>query len=128
MSYHHSKFVEYGFEEAMTKTKAVLTDKGFGIITEIDLKEKFKEKLNVDFREYRILGACTPKLVYEAISKEDKIGVLLPCNVLIQQHADGKVEVTAVNPTETMSAVKNANLKPLAAEVGSKLKEAIDLM
>lgn len=126
MNYYYTKEVDYSFEEALTKTKQVLADKGFGIITEIDLKEKFDEKLNVDFREYRILGACNPKMAYQAVEQENKIGVLLPCNVVVQEHIGGKVEISAVNPMETMSAVQNSNLESIAGEVSSKLKEAID--
>jgi uncharacterized protein (DUF302 family) len=110
----------------LDKTKAALSNEGFGIISEIDLKEKFQEKLGINYREYKILGACNPKLAYQAIEQEDKIGVLLPCNVLVQQHDDGKVEVTAINPAETMSAVENDQLEPIAKEVSQKLKAAID--
>lgn len=126
MAYNLTKKVGYSFDETLEKTKAALADQGFGVISEIDLKDKFKEKLNVDFREYRILGACNPKLAYQAIEKETHIGVLLPCNVLVQQHDDGQVEVTAVNPMETMSGVNNQALNPIAQEVSQKLQKAID--
>lgn len=126
MSYYYTKEVSYPFSTALTKVKQALGDRGFGAITEIDLKEKFKEKLDVDFPEYRILGACNPKMAYQAIGQENRIGVLLPCNVLVQERIDGKVEVSAVNPMETMSAVQNTNLEALAGEVSAKLKEAID--
>ena len=126
MNYYHTKEVNLPFGAALTRTKEALADKGFGVITEIDLKEKFKEKLGVDFREYRILGACNPKMAHQAIGQEARIGVLLPCNVLVQEHTDGKVEISAVNPMETMSAVANKNLEEIAEEVSLKLKEAID--
>lgn len=128
MAYNLTKHVAYSFQEALEKTKAALSKEGFGVISEIDLKEKFKEKLNVDFREYKILGACNPKLAYQAIEQEDKIGVLLPCNVLVQEHTNGKVEVTAVNPMETMSAVNNPELESIASEVSEKLKKIIELV
>lgn len=126
MTYNLTKKVNYSFDEALEKTKAALSDEGFGVISEIDLKDKFREKLNIDFREYRILGACNPKLAHQAIEKEDKIGVLLPCNVLVQAHEDGQVEVTAVNPMETMSGVNNPELDLIAHEVSDKLQKVIE--
>ena len=126
MNYYYTKELNSSFEDALAKTKQALVEKGFGVISEIDLKEKFKEKLNLEFREYRILGACNPKMAYQAIEQEDKIGVLLPCNVVVQERLDGKIEVSAVNPMETMSAVQNSNLELIAKEVSSKLNEAIN--
>lgn len=126
MSYHLSKKIDGSFEEATTKVKEALQQEGFGVISEIDLKEKFKEKLQVDFRNYKILGACNPKLAHQAIQQEANIGVMLPCNVLLQEHDNGEVEVTAINPMETMAAVDNPNLSSLAKEVSQKLKTAID--
>lgn len=126
MTYHFSKKISSSYQEALEKTKAALGNEGFGVISEIDLKEKFKEKLDVNFREYRILGACNPKLAYEAIGQEDKIGVMLPCNVLVQEHENGEVEITAINPMETMSSVQNTNLESIAREVSRKLKTVID--
>ena len=128
MAYNLTKKVPYSFEESLKKTKEALTEEGFGVISEIDLKSKFKEKLDVDFREYRILGACNPKLAYQAIEKENNIGVLLPCNVLVQQHDDGQVEISAVNPMETMSGVDNPALASLAQEVTQKLQKAFDML
>ena len=125
MNYYHTKELDSSFEDALAKTKLALVEKGFGVISEIDLKEKFKEKLNLEFREYRILGACNPKMAYQAIEQEDKIGVLLPCNVVVQERLDGKIEVSAVNPMETMSAVQNSKLESIAEEVSSTLNEAI---
>ncbi|MBB6610515.1 DUF302 domain-containing protein [Pontibacter sp. Tf4] len=126
MSYHLSKKISGSFEAATTKVKDALQQEGFGVISEIDLKEKFKEKLHVDFRNYKILGACNPKLAHQAIQQEANIGVMLPCNVLLQEHENGEVEVTAINPMETMAAVDNPNLSSLAEEVSQKLKTAID--
>ena len=126
MTYHHTKLVPYSFSQALEKVKAALSNAGFGVISEIDLKEKFREKLNMDFREYRILGACNPKMALQAIELEDKIGVLLPCNILVQEHEDGKVEVTAVNPMETMAAVDNPNLESIATDISQKLQNVIE--
>ncbi|MGV3585515.1 MAG: DUF302 domain-containing protein [Adhaeribacter sp.] len=128
MSYHNSKTLTCSFEEAIKKVTDVLQTEGFGIITEIDLKDKFKEKLGIDFRNYKILGACNPKLAFQAIEKEANIGVMLPCNILVQEHPDGGVEVTAINPMETMAAVENENLKPLAQEVSQKLERVISAL
>jgi uncharacterized protein (DUF302 family) len=126
MSYHLSKKISGSFEDATTKVKEALQQEGFGVISEIDLKEKFKEKLQVDFRNYKTLGACNPKLAHQAIQLEPNIGVMLPCNVLLQEHENGEVEVTAINPMETMAAVDNPNLSSLAEEVSQKLKTAIN--
>jgi uncharacterized protein (DUF302 family) len=126
MEYHITKNVSGTFQEALDKTKAALGNEGFGVISEIDLKGKFKEKLEVDFREYRILGACNPKMAHQAIEQEDKIGVLLPCNVLVQEHESGQVEVTAINPMETMSSINNPKLENIAKEVSQKLQAVID--
>jgi uncharacterized protein (DUF302 family) len=128
MSYHYSKITRYSFEEALFKVRAALETEGFGIITEIDLKEKFKEKLKVDFRNYKILGACNPGLAYQAIQQEDNIGVMLPCNILVQDHAGGGVAITAINPMETMAAVENPNLTSLAEEVSQKLKNVLQAL
>ena len=126
MSYNISKKVSGSFKDTIIKVTEELKKEGFGIITEVDLKDKFKEKLNVDFRNYTILGACNPRLAYEAVQQEDKIGVMLPCNVLVQEHTDGQVEVSAINPLTSIGSVKNNNLENLASQVSDKLKKAID--
>lgn len=126
MSYHISKKLEGTFDEAITKVTEELMKEGFGIISEIDLKEKFKEKLNVDFRNYTILGACNPSLAFKAIEQEDKIGTMLPCNILVQEHETGQVEVSAINPLVSIGAINNANLQSIAAEVSGKLKLVIE--
>jgi uncharacterized protein (DUF302 family) len=126
MSYDISKKVEGTFDEVITKVTEELKREGFGIISEIDLKNKFKEKLNVDFRNYKILGACNPSLAYKAIEQEDKIGTMLPCNILVQEHEGGSVEVSAINPLESMGTVDNASLQSIAAEVSGKLSSVID--
>ena len=126
MSYNISKKVEGTFEDVINKVTEELKNEGFGIISEIDLKNKFKEKLNVDFRNYKILGACNPSLAYKAIQQEDKIGTMLPCNILVQEHEGGDVEVSAINPLESIGAVDNASLQSIAAEVSGKLSAVID--
>ena len=126
MSYETSKTVNSNFEETIKNVTSELNNEGFGIITEIDLKSKFKEKLNKDFRNYKILGACNPKLAYDAVQKEDRIGVMLPCNVVVQEHEDGKVEVSAINPLQSIGVVGNNELDPLANEVGEKLRSVLE--
>lgn len=126
MSYNISKKVEGSFDDTVNKVTEELKKEGFGIISEIDLKEKFKEKLNVDFRNYKILGACNPALAFKAIQQEDKIGTMLPCNILIQEHENGEVEVSAINPLASIGAVNNESLQSIAAEVTGKLKVAIE--
>ena len=126
MDYAINKKVNKSFQDAIEAVKASLKNEGFGVISEIDLKDKFKEKLGIEFRNYTILGACNPALAHEAIQHESNIGVMLPCNVLVQEIESGKTEVSAVNPLKTMSAVENDKLQTLAAEVSKKLKAAID--
>ncbi len=128
MSYHNSKKVNYGFEEAIEKVTEELKKEGFGILTEIDVKATLKKKLDVDFRNYKILGACNPPFAHKALSAEANIGVLLPCNVVVQETADGSVEISAVNPMDTMQTVKNRELEGIAAEVTARLKKVIELV
>jgi uncharacterized protein (DUF302 family) len=126
MAYDISRTVETSFEETVDHVTSELQDEGFGIITEIDLKSKFKEKLSKDFRNYKIFGACNPKLAFEAVQKESHIGVMLPCNVLVQEHENGKVEVSAINPMQSIGVVGNPELNSLAELVTEKLKAALD--
>ena len=126
MSYYFSKTVDQSFEDAIEKVTGELKKEGFGILTEIDVKETFKKKLDIDFRKYRILGACNPKMAHQAISAESKIGTMLPCNVIVQELENGKVEVSAVDPVASMSAVKNEQLGAVAQQVREGLKRAID--
>lgn len=126
MSYHFSKVLDDSFEEAIDKITRELKEEGFGILTEIDVKETFKKKLNVDFRKYRILGACNPKMAHQAISAESKIGTMLPCNVIVQEMEDGKTEVSAVDPVASMTAIENDELGGIAREVRAKLKTVIE--
>ncbi|HSI71347.1 MAG TPA: DUF302 domain-containing protein [Gillisia sp.] len=126
MSYYFSKVLDDSFEEAIDKVTKELKEEGFGILTEIDVKETFKKKLDVDFRKYRILGACNPKMAHQAISAESKIGTMLPCNVIVQETEDGKTEVSAVDPVASMTAIENDELGGIAKEVRSKLKTVIE--
>ena len=126
MNYYFSKIVNYDFDTAIAKVTEELKKEGFGVLTEIDVKETLKKKLNVDFKKYMILGACNPGFAYEALQAEDKIGAMLPCNVIVQEHENGKVEVTAVDPVASMMAVKNDALGSVAMQVREKLNKAID--
>jgi uncharacterized protein (DUF302 family) len=125
MSYYFSRTVSMGFDEAVEKVTENLKKEGFGVLTQIDVKETLKKKLNADFKNYKILGACNPPYAYKALQAEDKIGVMLPCNVVIIDQGQGRVEVTAVDPAASMMAVKNESLAPVAAEIGSKLQNVI---
>ncbi len=126
MNYYFSTTIEAPFEQAIAKVTAELKKEGFGILTEIDVRATLKKKLDVDFRNYRILGACNPPFAHEALKVEDKIGTMLPCNVVVQEHAPGKVEVSAVDPMASMMAVNNPQLDDIAVEVQKKLKSVID--
>jgi len=126
MSYYFSKAVDLSFDEAVARVTADLKKEGFGILTEIDVKQTLKEKLNVDFRRYRILGACNPPFAYKALEAEDWIGLLMPCNVVVQERPDGTVEVAAVDPLASMSAVDSPALRDLAGEVREKLRSVVD--
>ena len=126
VGYYFSKTLRMSFEEAVARVTEALKKDGFGIITEIDVKETLKKKLNVDFRKYRILGACNPPYAYKALQAEDKIGLMLPCNVIVQELPGGKVEVAAIDPVASMVAVKNTKLGEVGKEVSAKLKAVID--
>ena len=125
MAYYYSKRVEGGFDEALSRIKQALKDEGFGILTEIDVKETLKKKLDVEFRNYRILGACNPPFAYRALQAEDKIGTMLPCNVVVQETDDGGVELAAIDPLASMRAVDNPDLREIAETIGQKLKKII---
>jgi uncharacterized protein (DUF302 family) len=126
MSYYFNKTVALPFDEAVERVKAELKKDGFGIMTEIDVKKTLLEKLGVDFRPYRILGACNPPFAYKALMAEDKIGTMLPCNVIVQELAPGRVEVAAIDPLASMAAVKNEDLGAIGLEVREKLRAVID--
>ncbi|MCX7548515.1 DUF302 domain-containing protein [Xanthomarina sp. F1114] len=126
MTYFFSTTLEQTtFEEAITKTKAALKEEGFGVLSEIDIKNTLKTKLDVDMDSYVILGACSPKHAYEAIRSEPNIGVFLPCNVIVKQVKPRTFEVSAVDPIASMGAVENKNLSQVAKDVEEKLKNAI---
>ena len=126
MSYYFAKTLAVDFDEAARRTIEALKQQGFGIITEIDVKETFKKKINVDFRNYRILGACNPTLAHEALQLEDKVGTMLPCNVIVQEIGSGRIEVAAIDPVASMQAIDNPRLKQAAERVQAKLKKVIE--
>ncbi len=124
MTYYFSKTLPAGFDDAVRRTTEALKQEGFGIITEIDVKETFKKKLGIEFRNYRILGACNPALAHGALKLEDKVGTMLPCNVVVQDAAGDTVEVAAIDPVASMLAIDNPFLKKAAEEVRERLKKA----
>lgn len=127
MSYYFNKVVRTkNFEEAVKQVTDVLKNEGFGVLTEINIHDAFKEKLGVDFKKYKILGACNPGFAHKALLAEDKVGVFLPCNVIVEEHENGDIEVSAVDPIASMSAVKNETLGELALEVQTKMKTVIN--
>ncbi len=126
MSYYFSKLLEISFDDAIKHVIEELKKEGFGILTEIDIKQTLKKKLNVDFYNYKILGACNPNFAYQALQAENKIGTMLPCNVIIQERSKGKVEVSAVDPIVSMKAVENSQLKKIAEQVQAKLYKVIN--
>jgi uncharacterized protein (DUF302 family) len=125
MTYYFAKSLDLPFDQAVDKTVAALKEKGFGVLTRIDVQATLKEKIGADFRPYVILGACNPKFAHQALQAEDKIGTMLPCNVIVQQ-LDGKTEVAAIDPIASMQAVENASLQPVADQVRALLKSAIE--
>ena len=125
MSYYFSKIVDDSFEDAIERVTGLLGDEGFGVLTTIDVSATLKKKLDVDFQRYIILGACNPGYAHKALTAEDKIGTMLPCNVIVQE-VDGKVEVAAVDPMASMMAIENEALGGIATEVREKLKAVID--
>lgn len=125
MSYYIAATLGPGFEEAVRRTTEALKEEGFGVLTEIDVAETLKKKIGVDFRRYRILGACNPKLAHEALQIEGNIGTMLPCNVVVQETPDGKIEVAAIDPVASMMAVENPRLKQAAEQVREKLQRVV---
>jgi uncharacterized protein (DUF302 family) len=126
MSYYFTKIVNGNFDAAVVNVTDALKQEGFGVLTEIDVKETLKKKLDVDFKKYKILGACNPPFAYEALTSEDKIGTMLPCNVVVIEQEPGKIEVSAVDPVASMAAVKNIQLSEIASKVRSKLQKVIE--
>ena len=126
MSYYFTKITTLGYEQALTRVQEELKKEGFGIITKIDVRETLKQKLNVDFRKYKILGACNPSFAHQALQLEKRIGTMLPCNVIVQEREDGQTEVSAINPLESMKVVANPQLENIGSQVAAKLKSLID--
>jgi uncharacterized protein (DUF302 family) len=125
-SYHYSKIVDMSFDDAIVSAKRALERHDFRVLTEIDMKDNFKKGLNIDFRPYLILGACNPQLTYRALQAEDKVGTMLPCNVVVQQKEDGNVEVSAVDPVFSMRPIDHIVVDEVAREISSHLQKVID--
>lgn len=126
MGYYFSKQTDLSFEDAIDKVSEELKKEGFGILTEIDVKATLKKKLNVNFRNYKILGACNPPFAFEALQTEALVGAMLPCNVVVQEIDNGKIEIAAVDPVSSMQAINNPELKKIAGKIQQKLKTAIN--
>jgi len=126
MKYYFNTTLEGDFDLIIEKVTEELKKEGFGIMTDIDIKETLKKKLDVDFKKYRILGACNPPYAHKALEAEDKIGTMLPCNVIVQEISKGVVEVAAVNPMASMQSVENETLKEIAKEITTKLERVIE--
>ena len=126
MSYYFSRKVGGVFDEVEKRTRVSLKKEGFGVLTEIDVKETLKKKLDVDFRRYKILGACNPTFAYKALMAEDKIGTMLPCSVIIQETDGGDVEVAAIDPMASMQAIQNPDLGDVAGQVRDKLRRVVE--
>ena len=126
MSYYFNKTLKGDFNTVIDKVTSALKSEGFGVLTEIDVKETLKKKLDVDFKKYKILGACNPPFAYKALQAEDKIGAMLPCNVTVIEQGNGEVEVAAVDPVASMQAIQNQSLASVADEVRNKLKKVVD--
>jgi uncharacterized protein (DUF302 family) len=125
MDYYFSKTIAESFDNAVQKVTEALKVEGFGILTEIDIKATLKKKLDVDFYNYKILGACNPPFAYKALLAEDKIGTMLPCNVIVQEKVAGQVEVSAIDPSASMLAIENKDLQAIATEIRTRLKKVI---
>lgn len=125
MKFYISKKINTDFEKAILLVTEALKKEGFGVLTEINIQEKLKEKLDVDFRKYKILGACNPAYAYKALQQEDKIGTMLPCSVIVQELGNIEIEVAAVDPVASMMAVENPGLAGIAGEIKEKLERAV---
>jgi uncharacterized protein (DUF302 family) len=125
MQYYVAKTVSGGFSATIKRVIESLKTEGFGVLTEIDVKATMKKKLDIDFRDYRILGACNPPLAHQALTADDKIGTMLPCNVIVQDLGGGQIEVAAINPAVSMEHVGNPTLKKIAKSVTGKLRRVI---
>jgi uncharacterized protein (DUF302 family) len=125
MTYYYAKEIDLNFDDAMIRVTEELKKEGFGVLTEIDVKATLKKKLDADFRNYRILGACNPPFAYQALQTESNIGLMLPCNVVVQETEDGKTLVSAIDPVASMQAVNNESLGQVAEQVKTKLQKVI---
>ena len=125
MTYYFARHLEGDFDRVVARVRDALAKEGFGVITEVDVAATMKGKLGIDFRPYLILGACNPGLAYEALMADDKVGVMLPCNVIIQRFDDGAIEVAAINPVATMSASESDGLRAVAQRVSNRLSAAV---
>ncbi|MDU8885693.1 DUF302 domain-containing protein [Yeosuana sp. MJ-SS3] len=125
MNYYFTSVTNGSFKTIETKVIALLKDEGFGVLNKIDLQQILKNKLNVNFRKYKILGACNPSFAYKALQAENKIGTLLPCNIIVQEIAPNTIEVSSINPLVSMQSIKNKALENIANEVSSKLENVI---
>lgn len=125
MKYYIDKKINGSFDEVVGLVTEALQKEGFGVLTEIDIQQKLKEKVDIDFRKYKILGACNPPYAYQALASEDKIGTMLPCNVVVQELENGEIEVAAVNPVASMQAVENDDLFCISTEILRKLERVI---
>lgn len=126
MNYYLSRVMTLSYEDAEARTRASLEKQGFGVLTEIDVKATLKKKLDADFRKYIILGACNPPFAHRALQAEAQIGLLLPCNVVVQDREDGTVEVSAIDPVVAMQVVDNPRLAPIAKEIRTRLQQALE--
>ncbi|MDH7482964.1 MAG: DUF302 domain-containing protein [Armatimonadota bacterium] len=126
MSYYFTKITALGYEQALMRVQEELEKEGFGIITEIDVRDTLKKKLDVDVRKYKILGACNPSFAHRALQVESRIGTMLPCNVIVREREDGHTEVSAINPVESMKSVANPQLEQIGNHVAAKLKAIVD--
>ena len=128
MDYYIGRTVAAGFDDTVTRAVEALKKEGFGVLTDIDVAATLKQKLGIDFRKYRILGACNPSLAHKALTEENKIGVMLPCNVIVQETNSGQTEIAAIDPRAAMGRVGNPALGAIASEVASRLKRVIELV
>jgi uncharacterized protein (DUF302 family) len=128
MSFYYNKTIKGQFDEVISKITENLKQEGFGVLTQIDVTQTLKNKLNVEFRKYRILGACNPPFAYKALQIEDKIGLMLPCNIIVQEKTADAIEVASINPLMSMQVVGNPELEIVATEIQSRLHRVIDLL
>lgn len=125
MTYYINKTISAEFDDALELVKEALKKEGFGVLSEIDMQQKLKEKVDVDFRKYKILGACNPPIAYKALQQEDKIGTMLPCNVVVQETGKGQVEVATIDPVASMMAVDNKEIAAIASDIKTKLERVV---